>query len=408
MQCVAFDSHSQHIAAGDISGRIIIWSDLPAAALRASHGTTVDSRSAGMKVFEPTRWHARALGALCFSHDGAYLLSGGQEGVLVIWQVETFKASFLPRLGGPITHITRCPQDASRYAVAQQDNAVRLVCLAQMDVLTSLYGVRPQADGLPPLDANAGCCWQPGSGYLLLPGRGGSVQLYDLARDRHIERLQVVARNTVTSTDRPGALSLPRLPQPSVCCIYLSTISAGSVLCRCTPHCGADGGAVHAEPAVVRAAFSHDARVLVTIESRPPVDPAATERLHTLNFWDAAAAAGSAGRYDGNTAVSDPHLGPVMALACHPAAAEVVTTGVRRQTGAGHFCIWQRRAARAAPAGAAADARTQWVCRAAGGYKGMPPWPRPCARPPRLLSSPLTVLRCARCLFTRDAVQSCH
>jgi NET1-associated nuclear protein 1 (U3 small nucleolar RNA-associated protein 17) len=204
MQCVAFDSKSLHVAAGDISGRIIIWSGLPLAAQRAVHNAPVDARTAGMKLFEPPRWHSHAVGALCFSHDGSHLLSGGQENVLVIWQLETLHKTFLPRLGGPITHITRCPHDASCYAIGQQDNAVRLVSVSKMAVLLSMYGVRPAAQGIPQGQACIACCLQPGSGYLLLPGRGGSVQLYDLARDCHVERLQVITRNMVSPTDGIG------------------------------------------------------------------------------------------------------------------------------------------------------------------------------------------------------------
>ena len=210
VQCATFDSKTQHVAAGDSSGRIIIWSGLPAAAARAAAGAAPqEPRTAGMKLFEPARWHAHAVGALCFSHDGAYLLSGGAEKVLVIWQLETLEKTFLPRLGGPITHIARSPDDAACYALGQQDNAVRLVSLARMEVLLSLHGVRPPPVGAPPAAAAAGCCLQPGSGYLVLPGQGGSVQLYDAARDRHVERLQIVARNTVSPTEEPSALLQP-------------------------------------------------------------------------------------------------------------------------------------------------------------------------------------------------------
>ena len=210
MQCATFDCKSQHIAAGDISGRILVFSGLPAAAHRvataAPDAEPPAPRTGGMKLFEPPRWHAHAVRALRFSHDGSYLLSGGDEAVLVIWQLETFNRTYLPRLGGPITHIARCPTDAARYALGQEDNAVRLVSLARMEVLLSVHGVRPSAYGIVPAEAEAGCCVQPVSGHLVLPGRGGSLQIYDLAKDRHVERLQVIARNTVTPTDGEGAL----------------------------------------------------------------------------------------------------------------------------------------------------------------------------------------------------------
>lgn len=205
VQCVAFAADSQHVAAGDASGRILIWSRLGAAAQRAgaTHGKT-DGVAAGMQLFEPPRWHATTLHALCFSADGAYMLSGGSESVLVIWQLETMHRTYLPRLGGPITHIQQCPDDPAHYLLGQQDNAARLVSLARMEVLLSVHGVRPPAAGQPAQDAARGCALQPGTGHLAVPGCGGSVQLYDAARDTHVDRLLVIARNTVTSTDAQG------------------------------------------------------------------------------------------------------------------------------------------------------------------------------------------------------------
>jgi WD40 repeat protein len=42
-------------------------------------------------------WHASPVGCLSFSPDGVYLLSGGAEQVLVMWQLEGSKPKFLPR-----------------------------------------------------------------------------------------------------------------------------------------------------------------------------------------------------------------------------------------------------------------------------------------------------------------------
>ena len=168
VQCATFDSKSQHVAAGDCSGCIIIWSGLPAAAQRAAAGTAPsEPRTAGMQLFEPPRWHAHAVGALCFSHDGAYLLSGGLEKVLVIWQLETLDKTFLPRLGGPITHVTRSPSDAACYALGQQDNAVRLVSLARMEVCRRCMacGRSPLACRVRKLQQAAACSQGQGIWY---------------------------------------------------------------------------------------------------------------------------------------------------------------------------------------------------------------------------------------------------
>jgi NET1-associated nuclear protein 1 (U3 small nucleolar RNA-associated protein 17) len=157
-----------------------------------------------MHLFEPPHWHAHPVGALGFSSDGAYLLSGGRENTLVIWQLQTMRRTYLPRLGGNICHIGNCPGDAALFVVGQADNAVRIVSIAQMATVGSVRGVRPRPAGLGAMEGDAGCAVQPGSCCLLLPGLGGSVQMYDLARDRHCRWLQVIARNDVSLTASGG------------------------------------------------------------------------------------------------------------------------------------------------------------------------------------------------------------
>ena len=51
------------------------------------------------------------------------MLSGGQEGVLVMWQYKTHHQEFLPRLGAPINHLAVSPDD-SLTAVSQNENGM--------------------------------------------------------------------------------------------------------------------------------------------------------------------------------------------------------------------------------------------------------------------------------------------
>ena len=53
--------------------------------------------------------------------SGAYLYSGGEEAVLVFWQVDTNHKQFKPRLGVPIAHICNS-QDDTMIAVCHIDN----------------------------------------------------------------------------------------------------------------------------------------------------------------------------------------------------------------------------------------------------------------------------------------------
>jgi NET1-associated nuclear protein 1 (U3 small nucleolar RNA-associated protein 17) len=111
LQCAAFDATDSIIAAGDASGRILIWHDFPralaqwagtasnssstapasataaiaAAAVEeaAGFGSAAEGNAVRLPACTTVHWHAHPVGALCFSMDGSQLLSGGQEGVLV-------------------------------------------------------------------------------------------------------------------------------------------------------------------------------------------------------------------------------------------------------------------------------------------------------------------------------------
>lgn len=53
---------------------------------------------------------------------GTYLLSGGEECVLVVWQLASCKSHYRPRLGAQITRIACAPADQS-FAISLQNNS---------------------------------------------------------------------------------------------------------------------------------------------------------------------------------------------------------------------------------------------------------------------------------------------
>ena len=67
---------------------------------------------------------------------GGYLYSGGEESVLVFWQVDTNHKQFKPRLGAPIAQICNSPDDTV-IAVCHADNgknvrrSIRFVSMAR-------------------------------------------------------------------------------------------------------------------------------------------------------------------------------------------------------------------------------------------------------------------------------------
>ena len=91
-------------------------------------------------------WHSAAVGCICFSSDGNYMLSGGSEAVLVIWQLRSGTRTYLPRLGAALRCIHPTP-DPSAYLVTQVDNTMRLVNTSTMKVDCSVYAMLPMPRG---------------------------------------------------------------------------------------------------------------------------------------------------------------------------------------------------------------------------------------------------------------------
>ena len=106
------------LAVGDATGRIVFWHGARDALQRrpqhdgssSAAGGAADAAGAAMqpqpepaegpKLSQATvHWHAEAVCCLAFSPDDAYLLSGGHEGVLVVWDISSGRRTYLPRLG---------------------------------------------------------------------------------------------------------------------------------------------------------------------------------------------------------------------------------------------------------------------------------------------------------------------
>jgi NET1-associated nuclear protein 1 (U3 small nucleolar RNA-associated protein 17) len=102
LTCLALHPAEDWLATGDETGQIRLWYCLK---------DDLSFEKAGEDKTAPTttlHWHAHALQAIEFTPNGAYLLSGGEESVLVIWQLHTGKKEFVPRVGAPIHTISVC------------------------------------------------------------------------------------------------------------------------------------------------------------------------------------------------------------------------------------------------------------------------------------------------------------
>ena len=259
LQCLAIDAAENRVAAGDVTGRIIIWHGLRTALADVEAG-----REPRALYCTSLHWHSQAVACLSFSLDSIYLLSGGGEAVLVgllaharcrvcevpglrlrlaagqvAWLMGSNAKRFLPRLSGQLSGISALP-DAARYLITQTDNTVRVVNLASMKVTNlcrlmlhpamhsicssanpsqqappgdpwptqtpalqvelSVYGIRRQPRGLHDQTVpRSAAAMLPGGGELVIAGDNAVLQFYDAVKDRHLDKLQVTPA-TVTWT----------------------------------------------------------------------------------------------------------------------------------------------------------------------------------------------------------------
>ena len=145
---------------------------------------------------------------------GVYLLSGGLESVLVIWQISTRFKQFLPHLPAPITSVSVSPS-GTLYALGHLDNAVRIISGAGLGIKCVVQGLQ------------YGMCFLNCKGFLLMErkihksrhlanvdraqyplktglvynakldavamnGYMSSVQFYNLFRDRHVMEVRYI------------------------------------------------------------------------------------------------------------------------------------------------------------------------------------------------------------------------
>ncbi|KAI9228704.1 MAG: WD40-repeat-containing domain protein [Piptocephalis tieghemiana] len=201
IECVAFHPLEPILAIGDSVGRIDLWYNALPHSLSSSTSPTTTP-----PVRQTLHWHAFGVNCLAFSPDGSLLLSGGQEGVLVSWQLRAQDRSFLPRLGASLSHlsIVSSPGRGDVVVVAQEDNTIRLVSLTEMRITRSLVGlaragIPPSVDDIPVRPANFLLRDPSSSDHLILPSsvHPGTLQLWQGPRSSHLASLHILPPSPV-------------------------------------------------------------------------------------------------------------------------------------------------------------------------------------------------------------------
>lgn len=330
------------LAIGGVRGAIFVYADV---LRRVAQMEKPPKQSEGPTSLtaQQLHWHRQAVETVAWSLDGNYLISGGTETTLVLWQLETGRKQFLPHLASPILSLTLSPTGSS-YVVRLGDNSVMVLSTSELSPTAHVAGVqsaslsrvvRPMpilqtvdlysqfSDGAPPTTVPAAATINPrAASHLLLsvPAHqirfAGSLspptpylQDFDLSSARSVSR-QAMTRTNATNVNQ-----------------------------------GPEKTAIQ-EPSVKYLQVSRDGQWLATVDewTFPPMDARledSGEELHSasnstrresrLSFW---VWNPSDDNWMLNTRIDEPHryedqpgCVPVIGLAADPAAAKFATIG---------------------------------------------------------------------------------
>ncbi|KAI0274996.1 quinon protein alcohol dehydrogenase-like superfamily [Gloeopeniophorella convolvens] len=197
LTCLAFHPTEEYFATGDEKGTIRLWYCLHEAIAPAAD---VEKRAPTTTL----HWHAHAVSALAFTPNGAYLLSGGEESVLVIWQVHSGKREFVPRVGAPIYTVTvsRTSSGEEEYLLGLADASITFISAAKLTISRSYSRIKldpaisHSRHALVPLAVHSL------SSTLVLPSsHPSSLQTYSPSSSKLISELEVSPSNRVSRRD---------------------------------------------------------------------------------------------------------------------------------------------------------------------------------------------------------------
>ena len=330
LTAVAFHPRDPYLATGDSTGRIHLWHNCVPGDAGKGKGDE--------PVLTTLHWHAHAVACLSFTGDGVYLLSGGEEAVMVIWQLETGHKQFIPRLLAPLRHIAVSPDNLT-YALLHADNAVRLVSAVSSRITRSIQGLQHADGAAGAADTSARPLLIEGAGGVIVSGRVGYLQAYDVWGDRHLGDVDVTERNLISRMDAET------MREYRVEGVAVS---------------GVEGG------------------WLMTVERRTDAEMREKQAIKFWRFDPAShattASAFPASPYALHTRVDQPHKQSVVALAFHPTLPLAVSASSDRT-----FKVWTLAAKQtlASPAAqaqgqAAGGTDTYWCCTGEGFYRDYP------------------------------------
>ena len=190
LTCVDIDPTQVAFVVGDANGQLIRWHALGDAT-----------------QFSKLHWHAHAVRDVTFSTDGVFVVSGGEEAVLVLWELQSGRRTFLPRLGSPIDQITPHPMGTG-FVLSFSDGATKCVNPITMKIVWKTPGLAALASTSSHSESALihprRLIIEPQNGALVFNGAGGtgSIQFYHYAAGKSaMTELDLNHRNHVTKTE---------------------------------------------------------------------------------------------------------------------------------------------------------------------------------------------------------------
>ncbi|KAL8696611.1 MAG: hypothetical protein Q9224_002704, partial [Gallowayella concinna] len=136
------------IVVGGLKGSLHVYDDLLGQLILKEKGS--DKASHVDLTSRKQHWHRNAVLSVKWSRDGNYIISGGLETTLLIWQLETGSLNTLPHLGASLEAVVVSPSGSS-YAIRLADNSAMIISTAELKPTFSVAGLQlPSYDFFKP------------------------------------------------------------------------------------------------------------------------------------------------------------------------------------------------------------------------------------------------------------------
>ncbi|KAL6514005.1 hypothetical protein OROHE_019461 [Orobanche hederae] len=350
---LAFHPTEKVVAAGDITGRILIWRGVGRGTFGNDDKLTNGRLNKDVEDSPGVRDDDDADSCTTWHWHSAQFR--GREGVLVVWQLDTGKKKFLPRIGSPLLYFITSP-NPSLSSISCADNRIQLLRMPTMEILRSISGIKLPSSHMGMYEGvGSNVVFNSTAGLIAVPTDNYRVQLYSLFDDREISESLIVFKtfpiffcaNLLSETRyvAEGSHPVPLCFNLDGDCRFRSVRETISQVMK-------------SRVKVNLVALSPDGSTMSTVESRLPEEGIGS--LVSLKFW----ACGSQSKQFGlSTVIYEPHReARISSIAFRPSYHMAVST-----SSGGDFKIWVRK--HEIPPKDQALQNTGWTCHALGSYK---------------------------------------